>query len=339
MKDRATDEDPAIYHEVAFRSRVARDGSSEWLAVDNVAWCGSARCPRCAPHVASKLSARVSSVLAGVDAVGAGCAYGTFTVSHGPNTPLLAMREVLGSSWRALQRGGLWRRLRREGLIGVVRNCDETWGPATGWHPHIHALVIHRDGLEAAVAAGRDLVRRWLHLLDAAGWRASEAGQDVRPVTRDAGLGDYGTKMLRGWGMAAEMAAGWRKSGRRPDRMTLPQLLAFGLAGDREAMGRYLEAVVALRGRRLLVIGPSVKRALGIEAVPDLVDGEELDPVEGDGQLVGTMSGYAWVVGCDRQLSAWVVRQVKNRHRTESWATLRRDLERLLLYGPDPPDG
>lgn len=340
-----------IVSPVEFRARLLPDGSGERLSIRNLAWCGSARCPRCAPHVASRLSERVALVLAAARHAGAGAAFLTLTVSHGPTVPLLALREVLAASWRALQRGGLWRRLKREGLIGVIRTWEATWGSRTGWHPHAHGLVLHRDGPEAGVAAGRALTDRWLALLGAAGWYALPAGQDVRPVTDGAGLGDYGVKALRGWGAAAEMARGWHKDGRRPDRFSLPQLLALAVAGDADAADRYAEAAEALMGQRLLVVGPSIKGALGMtgaQSVSDLVDGELLDPDlvqaegeldQGEGELVGTLEGLTWAAACDRRMSAWAVREIKARWRSVPWAVLRRDLRQAILHGRDPPDG
>jgi hypothetical protein len=331
-----------IVSPVEFRSRRLPDGSGERLSVLNLAWCGSARCPRCAGHVASKLSERVAAVLAASRHAGFGAGFLTFTVSHGPGVSLLVLREVLAATWRALQRGGLWRRLKREGLLGIIRTWEVTWGSGSGWHPHAHGLVLHRDGPEAAVAAGRALMGRWLALLGGAGWYASPLGQDVRPVTDGAGLGDYGVKSLRGWGAAAEMARGWQKDGRRPDRLSLPQLLALAVAGDPVAAARYAEAVEALKGQRLLVVGPSIKEALGmvgVQDVPDLVDGEALDLVEDDGELVGTLDGLAWATACDRRMSAWVVREIKARWRSVPWAVLRRDLRGAILHGPEPPDG
>lgn len=52
----------------------------------------------------------------------------TLTVRHDRKTALKAEREVMTEAFRRLQHGGLWTRLKRAGLAGLVRVPEVTWG-------------------------------------------------------------------------------------------------------------------------------------------------------------------------------------------------------------------
>jgi hypothetical protein len=256
----------------AFRRERDRAGRPV-IAVDNLGWCGSARCVRCAPLVAEKVQGRVQEVLDAARERNFGVAFLTLTASHDRSTALADARRDFSALYTGLQQDCAWKRERKAGLLGIVRFWEVTWGARTGWHLHPHCLVLHCDGPEAAVAAGERLIARWRSGLARRGWRTERAAQDVRVVSDAGGLPDYGTKGMTGWGAAAELAAGWRKEGRRPHRMTLPQLLGLALAGDRQAADRFAEAVTALSGQRLFVLGPRLAKSLGI-APAAIADGD-----------------------------------------------------------------
>lgn len=292
-----------------FRRERNRQGQ-EVIAVDNVAWCGSARCPRCGPLVAERLQERVSTVLVAVAERNFGAALMTLTVSRNARTPLAEVSRATGDVYTAMQRVRAYSRERDAGLIGLCPVWEVTAGKRTGWHPHVHVLVIHRDGIEAAVAAGKRLVLIWQSLLRKRGWHTADAAQDVRPITTLAGLDGYGTKGMTGWGAAAELAAGWHKEGRRPDRLTIPQLLGLADQGDRWAAEQYVEAVTALSGKRLFVVGPRVAAALGIASVV-VEDGDAVEPEKRPGLVLGIIPSQVWNCAAKRRQRAWVVMQVR----------------------------
>lgn len=170
------------------------------------------------------------------------------------------MRKVEADAWRRLRNGQGMAARERAGLVGMVRTFEATGGKRTGWHLHIHALVIHREGGEAMKEAGDFLRARWCHLVQARGFSAEMVGQDFRAVGQADGLPDYGTKTLRGWGMALEMAGDLHKKGRRLDRLTVPDLLAHAHLGDRWAALKYAEACRSLAGLRLLFVSKNSKK-------------------------------------------------------------------------------
>lgn len=291
------------------------------ISVDGVRWCGSVRCPRCAPVRASSISERVGKTLEAAYAGGFSVALMTLTIRHDRKTALKAEREVMTGAFRRLQHGGLWTRLKRDGLAGLVRVPEVTWGARTGWHLHIHTLVIMKGD---AVSAGHSLVARWLRLVEGAGFEARLEGQDVRLIGRDSGLGDYGVKGLRSWGVALEMAGQWVKTGKRPGRMGVAELLALSAEGDKLAGAKYAEAVRDLKGMRCMTIGPALKRALGL-TFEDPADEEAVDVESQVGEILGDIPGALWSRAATKRRRGAVLRIVFVTKGAD-W----RDVERLI---------
>lgn len=318
------------------RQGVPDVGGNSRILVGGVLWCGSARCPRCAPLVAGKVSERIGKLLTAVREKEAAAAFMTLTAAHDPWTRLADMRRALGDAFKALQHGRPWGRLKDGGLLGLVRVWEVTGGLG-GWHLHAHVLVVHRDGLEAALAAGRELTKTWIGLVGTRGFRAVAEAQDVRPVSDGTPIGDYGAKALRSWGAASELASGWLKAGRRPDRLSLPQIAGLAAHGDPWARLAYVEAVVALKGQRVLVVGPSIKKALGVDFA-DVVDEEAVDLVEEPGELLGEMAAATWTQACRLCLSAWCLDEIDRLAVREArpWPEVLDHLRRRIWRGADP---
>jgi hypothetical protein len=280
---------------------------------------------------------RVQTVLDAAAAKGIGVAFVTLTGAHNRHTRLAHERRDFSKSFAAIQKGTPWKRKRKAGLIGMVPIWEPTDGE-NGWHLHAHALVLHSGGTDAAVAAGEWLVPRWQSALRTRGWRTARVAQDVRPITSVAGLPDYGAKAMTGWGAAAELAKGWHKEGKRPDRLTLPQLLGLAVAGDARAADRYAEAVTALSGKRLLVVGPTVAKALGIAPVT-LKDGDAVEPEKRLSEVLGMIRAEIWNRLGRRYLRAWAVGTVgRLTAQGTPWEDVAARLtERAFQPGEEPP--
>lgn len=290
--------------QVQLRKAVDRQGS-DYLAVDGVSWCGSARCPRCAPLVSSRVSERVGTIVEAAKSKGFGIAFLTLTAAHTKETRLADARRDLGEAFRRLPDGGLVRRLKNGGFLGLIRTFEVTDG-ASGWHLHAHALVFHQGSAADAEASGRALIGRWIELMGSRGWRASAAAQDIRAIKKGDDIGDYVSKSLRGWDTAAELAGSWKKEGRRPGRVSIAGLLAMARLGDSHAGRRYAEAVEALKGQRVLTVGPALKKALGVPA-SDIEDEEEIRPEEAPGEIVGTLCRDVWKRAASVSRREWVL--------------------------------
>jgi len=256
------------------------------FSMDGLGFCSSPRCPKCAPKIANKLSGRVSSIIDACDSKGWFVGFLTLTIKHDKDTVLADMRKLEAEVWRKLRDGGGMNRRRRDGLLGMVRTFEVTAGPG-GWHLHIHALVIHKGGNELLMETGSFLIERWIRLVTARGGVATTSAQNFQVMQRGSGkISDYGAKTLRGWGLAAEMAGEWYKKGRRPNRLSIPELLGFASHGDKWAAARYVEAVQALSGLRLLYLSKNIKDELGlednIEADAETVDQVSIDELTGE---------------------------------------------------------
>lgn len=293
--------------------------------------CGSPRCPRCAPLRGIQLSERVGAVLEAVRGRSYSVQFVTLTASHNRDTKLSDMREALSDVYRKLWTGSAMARLKERGLLGGVRVWEVTDGLRTGWHLHAHVLVISETA-ENCEKSAQYIKGRWVDLLGKKGWTASLAVQDSRPVTSGyQALGEYGTQDLKGWGLASEMAGEWVKTGRRPDRLSVPELLALAHEGDRWAARRYAEAVQALSGQRIFVLGPRLKKSLGLDQVQDLTEETETpDQVPDDWRDLGDIQGEVWgSLGSDRRPAAALLVWRRGVVMREPWAVVLRRLDKL----------
>lgn len=332
--DMQADYDPA---QDEFRPRVPLSVSTDGtrLRYSGLQNCGSPRCPRCAPVRGIQLSERVGLVLDAARAKGLYVQFVTLTARHTIRTRLADMRAALGDVYRRCWDGKGMARLKREGLLGGVRVWETTDGPKTGWHLHAHVLVISETS-ENCEEAAQYLKGRWVDLLAKRGWKSSLAVQDSRPVTEGfQQLGAYGAEDMKGWGVAAEMAAGWVKSGRRPDRLSVPELLALAHVGDEWAARRYAEVVEALSGQRMFVLGPKLKRSLGLDQVQDLTEETETpDLVPDDWRDLGSVDGLTWgEIGGRRRPAAALLIYRKGLRECEPWPVVLRRLRKLRGSG------
>lgn len=322
-----------------FRPRVPLSVSTDGtrLRYSGLQNCGSPRCPRCAPVRGIQLSERVGLVLDAARAKGLHVQFVTLTARHTIRTRLADMRAALGDVYRRCWDGKGMARLKREGLLGGVRVWETTDGPKTGWHLHAHVLVISETS-ENCEEAAQHLKRRWVDLLAKRGWKSSLKVQDSRPVTEGfQQLGAYGAEDMKGWGVAAEMAGDWVKSGRRPDRLSVPELLALAHVGDEWAARRYAEAVEALSGQRMFVLGPKLKKSLGLDQVQDLDLTEETetpDLAPDDWRVLGLVDGVTWgEIGGMRRPAAALLIYRKGLKAGEPWPVVLSRLRKLRGFG------
>lgn len=307
-----------------FREEVpAPDGTSKFreetskkrlrIGIDNLGWCGSARCPRCAPLVGMKLAERIKGLLAAAAEQGIGVALWTPTIWHHAGMTLKAQRVAMSGAHKALLKSPVYADEKAGGLITICPSWEQTVGKRTGWHHHGHHLVLHRDGAAAAVEAAKRIEVEYRRILARRGWRADEEAQDVRPVTTPADLGGYIGKAMTRWGAAAELAGAWHKEGRAPDRLTLPQLLGLAYAGDAWAADRYAEAVEALSGQRLFYVAPHARKLLGLtKDKATITDGEGVEPEKQPGRVLGILPAEVWNRAARRSLRAWTYATVRD---------------------------
>ncbi|MCC7073755.1 MAG: protein rep [Deltaproteobacteria bacterium] len=132
-----------------------RSGEASRPAICGVETCGSVwSCPRCAPRVYAERRTELVGLLETVRVRREHASLWTLTVPHGRSDALSLTRRSVTRAWRRMTSGKTWRAmLDGIGAGGMVRGLEATHG-RSGWHPHLHALVIHRydvSGDEAAL--------------------------------------------------------------------------------------------------------------------------------------------------------------------------------------------
>lgn len=220
----------------------------------------------CAPVIRQRRAVEVDEALRAHLAAGGGCEFLTLTARHRKRDPLAARLDVMAQALRHLLRGSGWQRRRdRLGYVGSIRALEVTWGEVNGWHPHTHAMLLFdrplTDRERADLMAW--LFTRWharLVALDLGGITLAH-GIDLRPVTVNAGLGEYLTKVGGGWTPGLELTRSDRK-GSSPFAL----LRQLGETGEARFARLWCEYERATFGRQSLVWSPGLRRRLcGVE--------------------------------------------------------------------------
>jgi len=169
----------------------------------------------------------------------------TVTLQHNHSDALADVLAVLRSAWAQTKGGKGWQIIkRRHDLVGYVTALEVTHG-VSGWHPHLHVLMVGKRELPDTERA---LLREVL--TDRFGGYVHNLGGYVSEyhgvmVSEPGAAAEYVAK----WGIADELtkAASKTGAGRGPI-----QLLRDFLQGDGRAGDLYKEYAAALKGRRQL---------------------------------------------------------------------------------------
>ena len=275
------------------RVRVDGDGRSH---VSGLKRCASPwGCPTCAPNVRRRRAEELARLVEAAQAAGGTALLVTATMAHGRHDPLDTLLDGLGAAWRTMW-AGRWANQYREQwqIVGTVRAVEVTWGARTGWHPHLHAIVILDRTLDDGelVDLWAPLIGRWQARVEQATGRRPDslACLDVRRVDDARNISEYVTDGA-GWSIGAELAAGPVKIGRSRGRWTPFALLAAGVTwGDADALALWRTYETATIGRRAIVASRGLARyqitttddrdaAEGPQAV-DVLGEVTLDPMQ-----------------------------------------------------------
>ena len=88
-----------------------------------------------------------------------------------------------------MESGRGWLKPKREGgLLGQAKVVEAPWGPAHGWHLHLHLLRVfdHRNEKRAGHAA-EQMEAHWIEEVTARGFGALQVGQRFEPCYDVAG--------------------------------------------------------------------------------------------------------------------------------------------------------
>lgn len=312
--------------------------------------CGSVwHCPFCAAKVGR---ARVLELRRAVDAArdqGYTVTLATFTLGHKATDYLGTLLSELTEAMRWWRSGRWWAGGRatvgmaeRLGYVGSIRNLEVTWGEATGWHPHSHALLITRGPISVAHAA--ELRERWalaverqggyasadvgLHLTDADNEVAGYLSKVERELAAAEGKAIMATDERRGWGAAEELVWSHVKDG-RGERYSPWALLRLLLGtGWAVAADKWVEYAAAFHGKRQLYWSRGLRELLGLGAE---VSDQELAEAEGESEVVVTVFAtdeWRRLVKEGRRLELLMVLQVQGLEAAHAWLREWRSAER-----------
>ncbi len=253
--------------------------------VAGVQRCGSPwSCPPCSSVVRHRRAEDINRAVEPHLAGGGGALLLTLTLPHGPGDALGPRLNLVSTALKACFKGSGWERRRdRLGYVGSIRSVEMTWGEATGWHPHVHVLVLFdRQVGEARAEDFRAWVYgRWNGFCEDRGFGTVHPvhGVDVEVVSTCGDLARYLGKAEGGWEVGQEVARGDAKRG-RAGRMAPFELLGeFVATGESRLYALWMEYEAATFGKSAIHWSPGLRaKLLGDE--PEETD-EELAAAEG----------------------------------------------------------
>ncbi len=234
---------------------VREDGKAGFLGL--VSCNRRSGCEHCGPRLLARDAELVNALVEahGYDRT----LMATFTVRHHRGMPLRAMRRGVANAFRRMLSHRDWRT--RDALVHVqvVRALEVTDG-ASGWHPHLHVLLL----LEAALS---DEAKATLEALLSRLWQGCvvrEMGAVHRPTLAHGvdlsrcNRADYLAKL------GLELAdAGQAKRARNVKGRTYWQLsrewIARGKHCDDAQAGRIREYIDGMHGAKVVTWGPGLK--------------------------------------------------------------------------------
>jgi hypothetical protein len=254
--------------------------------------CGvAAACPCCGARIAEERARRVDLAIGMWGAQGGQVALVTLTFSHHAGQALAPNLDALLMAYRALVRGGSYRRLKaRYGLAHFIKGVELTWSAANGWHPHLHVLGFFVGAFDV-VAFERELWALW----------SAQLGRVGRSCTRAHGLKvqqgftnahKYVTKIGRQWGLADELARANQKRG-RGGSYSPPDLLRACRDGDLlVAPVLFAEYVDAMHGRHMFQWSAGLAAAVGL--ADERSDQEVAEGVDQADPILVELEGADW---------------------------------------------
>jgi hypothetical protein len=222
-------------------------------------YCKSAyACPVCMYRRRFAASADLKRVVAEWRVTGGAVYMLTLTIRHRRGHRLRKQVELLRAAWRAFIHSRTFKRIAKDlGIAHLMHSTETTHLEASGWHPHIHALLLTRfdlgsvQRLEGAIGVLR---HQWLLAVEKATAtvclpervRAQylPGVRDGAKLTKSVGTGDYLVKL----GLhEAPSASPTRQKGRSPWA-----IMVSAASGDDAARALWKEYTAGMRGQHLV---------------------------------------------------------------------------------------
>jgi hypothetical protein len=222
----------------------------------------------------------------------------TYTIQHSRSDKLTGLLTDIKDGLRYTLNG----RFRKEfygrfDVAGYVRSVEVRWNPKTGWHPHVHELLMLKTpALSEEIKAF--LLARYGNFLKERGYHVNEHTIDVRTNGNEGGddlVSEYLTKSP----IALELTAGALKEGRSLSQFQI--LAAFYETGDMMYSELFKEYAVATMGKKWL----TWSRGLKTELLPEEEEEEEEEEegqAEKEGDIVLVLDHDEWKKICAKRL-------------------------------------
>lgn len=281
---------------VMVRMTPGSSGSSCRAGFAGLATCGSVwACPVCAAKVAAERAGELGAVLTAAGEAGHQVAMVTLTVRHRQGQSLRQVWGAVTKGWSRVTSGKAWRSdQRRYGVQGWARAVEVTHG-ASGWHVHVHAVMVY-DGTDYdAHALGASMWSRWSAGIEKAGFDAvaGSGGLDVQ-VSRGGDMGALGRYLAKqGADLASEATMGAFKQAKGKNRTPFQIARAFLDTGDMADLDLWHEWERVSRGRRQLTWSKGMRDLadLGEERSDEDIAAEETGTADDDVLL---LPGDTW---------------------------------------------
>jgi hypothetical protein len=181
-------------------------------------------------------------------------------------------------------------------VSGSVKALEVTVGPS-GWHAHLHELLLHHAAVRAS-AMETDMLLRWASSLRSVGMDCNEHGLRVTSGDQAAAkfqaryLAKFGEMPKGSWSIAQEIAKAVSKLGRSENRTPL-DLLLDASNGDEVAGALYRDYAVAFFGKKHLRYSKGARSLLGLDQ--GQTDQELANSSGPTGSLLKIISSPSWL--------------------------------------------
>ncbi|MEM7342391.1 MAG: protein rep [Actinomycetota bacterium] len=266
--------------------------------VSGLQTCGSVwSCPSCSFKIRMRRAAEISTAVARHIEAGGGVLHVVITMPHRAGEDLDGLWSMLSDCWAYTTGGGAWENFKtRHGLIGYIRAAEVTHSWRSGWHPHLHVLVLVDKPVspvqneEAYYQLRRAIRERWCKRMAARYERtmSEEFGIRVDPVKADeaSGSGAYVTKV------GLELAAVHTKVGRTAEHRTPFAIAHDAMAnGDVDDLRLFQEWLQASWRKRSISWSQGLRELLDIG--PEATDDEIASEDQG-GEIVASIDPDLW---------------------------------------------
>lgn len=241
---------------------------------NNLFVCGSLwMCPVCAAKISERRRVEMATAIQFAKAQKLNVFMVTVTFQHTREDKLFDLAKVLNEAYRQLKSGRWWQEFQaRWQVVGVVTGTEITYGLASGFHPHKHAVFFSERPIARIYTQTieNEITERWCMLLEKQGYYASQYhAVDVRKGDDNALA--YVSKMgkefdTKAWGLDSELTKGIVKKSKDAERFSPFQLLDLYANGVEWAGYKFQEYAYAMKGKNQLTFSPGLRDLLGIGA-------------------------------------------------------------------------